>query len=344
MAYPPDDRGLPTPVPIETFSVRPYRKFQNRTWLHVLLFVLTLLTTTGVGILHYLSFAGNFERRDVAFGWDSVAQGFWYSLTILAILGAHEMGHYLYCRRYNVDATLPFFIPLPPFIFLTGTLGAVIRIRERFPDRKALFDIGVAGPIAGFVVLVPALFYGLSLSEIVLVPPRSPNLILLGEPLLFRWAVELMHGPIAAGYEINMHPIVFACWFGMLATAANLLPFGQLDGGHLTYALLRHRATPISLLTVVVAVVMTWFSLSWLLMTVLMVAMLFLMGPRHPPTIYDHEPLPRSRHVVAAIAFAIFVVCFTPTPIQVDFGDEAVDSEHAHGVDVYDRAPANLRP
>jgi membrane-associated protease RseP (regulator of RpoE activity) len=345
LAYPPEDRDLPSPVAFETFPVyQPYRKFQNRTWLHVLLFVLTLATTTGVGILHYLSFAGNFDRRPVAFGWDSVAQGFWYSLTILAILGAHEMGHYLYCRRYNVDATLPFFIPLPPFIFLTGTLGAVIRIRERFPTRTALFDIGVAGPIAGFVVLVPALFYGLSLSEVVVTPPESSSLLLLGEPALFRWAVDLMHGPMPAGHEINMHPIVFAAWFGMLATAANLLPFGQLDGGHLTYALLRHRAAPISVLTVVVAVVMTWFSLSWLLMTAIMVAMLYFMGPRHPPTLYDHEPLPRSRRVVAAIALAIFVVCFTPTPLQVHLGDEPADSQHAHRIDVDDRPATNVRP
>ena len=346
MAYPPDDRGLPTPVPIETFSVPPpFRKFQNRTWLHVLLFVLTLLSTTIVGILHYLSFAGNFDRRPVALDWSVVPQGLWYSLTILAILGAHEMGHYLYCRRYHVDATLPFFIPLPPFIFLTGTRGAVIRIRERFPHRTALFDIGVAGPIAGFVVLVPALFWGLSMSEIVVIPPPSTGLLLLGEPALFHWAVDLMHGPIPEGFEINMHPMVFACWFGMLATAANLLPFGQLDGGHLTYALLRDRATPISLATVVVALVMTWFSLSWVLMTAIMVAMVVFMGPRHPPTLYDHEPLPRSRKVVAALAFAIFAVCFTPSPIEINWDDgEPAKSEHAHRVDVDDRPAADIRP
>lgn len=296
-------------------------KFENRTWLHVLLFLLTLLTTTGVGALHYLSFAGDFGRRPVTLDWSAALPGLWYSLTILGILGAHEMGHYIFCRRYNVDATLPFFIPLPPWPvgFLTGTLGAVIRIRERFPDRTALFDIGVAGPIGGFLLLVPALFVGLSMSEIVRTPPPQ-DLLLLGEPLLFRLGVKLMYGSIAEGYTVNMHPMVFASWFGMLATAINLLPFGQLDGGHLTYATLRRWAKPISLGTVAFAVVMTWFSPSWFVLTAMMLLMLVFLGPRHPPVLYDHDPLPRNRYIVAIIALIIFALCFTPTPIEVSFG------------------------
>jgi membrane-associated protease RseP (regulator of RpoE activity) len=225
------------------------------------------------------------------------------------------MGHYLLCRRYNVDATLPYFIPLPPVIFLTGTLGAVIRIREAFPTRKVLFDIGVAGPIAGFVVLVPALFYGMSLSNVVPEPTQG-SMIFLGEPLLFKIATWVVVGPMRDGYTVNIHPMVFAAWFGMLATAINLLPFGQLDGGHITYATLGRWSAPISIATVGITIAMTFVTVSWLLMTLVMLVMLFMLGPRHPRVIYEHEPVGVGRYLIAIFALIMFILCFTPVPIQ----------------------------
>lgn len=279
-----------------------------------MLLFLTLVTTTVAGAGHYQAFLTEFSARSVAIGVDLFIHGLWYSATILGILGAHEMGHYLACRRYGVDATLPYFLPLPT---LTGTLGAVIRIREAFPTRTVLFDIGVAGPLAGFVALVPALFVGLSLSTIVPAPDSSPSLIYLGEPLLFRWATWLVFGTVADGYALNMHPVVFACWFGMLATAFNLLPFGQLDGGHIVYATLGRWATPISLATVAAAVGMTFLSASWIVMSVMMVLMLGLLGPRHPRVLYELEPLGRRRRAVALVALVVLVLCFTPTPITL---------------------------
>lgn len=317
MPYPLDDPGTPapaSPLPFEPYYLpQPRRKFQSRWWLHVLLFVLTLAMTTLVGASHYHSFAGEFGRRDVPLEWSLLWDGLWYSLTILGILGAHEMGHYLFCRRYNVDATLPYFIPAP--LPLTGTLGAVIKIREAFPTRTVLFDIGVGGPIAGFVVLVPALFIGLTMSTLVPEPPAE-DVFFLGEPLLFQWAAHLVHGELPAGQTINMHPMVFAAWFGMLATALNLLPFGQLDGGHVTYATLGRWSTPISLATVALAIVLTYNSSSWMFMTVMLVLMLFFLGPRHPQVIYEHEPLARGRWLVALLALVIFIICFTPVPID----------------------------
>jgi membrane-associated protease RseP (regulator of RpoE activity) len=292
----------------------PPRRFQHVVWKHVLLFLLTLATTTLVGADHYAAFLSEFRNADIVFSWRLLAGGLWYSLTILGILGAHEMGHYLACRWYQIDATLPFFLPLPP-PFFTGTLGAVIRIREPFPTRTVLFDIGVAGPIAGFLVLVPALFIGLSLSSVVPAPPATTELIYLGEPLLFKWAVWTVFGTIPDGQTFNMHPMVFAVWFGMLATALNLLPFGQLDGGHITYATLGRWATPISLVTVCSALVMTYVSTSWIIMTVMMLAMLYLLGPRHPRVIYEYEPLARGRRTIAIIALIILVLCFTPVPL-----------------------------
>jgi membrane-associated protease RseP (regulator of RpoE activity) len=224
------------------------------------------------------------------------------------------MGHYLLCRYYNVDASLPYFIPAP--VVLTGTLGAVIKIRESFPTRRILFDIGVAGPIGGFVVLVPALFIGMTLSNVVPAPTEG-NLLYLGEPILFKLASYAVIGPVREGYTINIHPMVFAAWFGMLATALNLLPFGQLDGGHITYATLGRWSAPISVATVGTAVLMTAFvSVSWLVMTVVMVAMLFMLGPRHPRVIDELEPLGSERYAIAVFALIMLILCFTPVPAQ----------------------------
>jgi membrane-associated protease RseP (regulator of RpoE activity) len=321
LPLPSDDPGYPgNAFPLEPFDdsfappPRP-RKFQSRLWLHALLLLLTIGSTTMTGALHYASFISEFAARPVALRWALLLQGFWYSGTLIGILGAHEMGHYLLCRRYNVDASLPYFIPLPPVIFLTGTLGAVIRIREAFPTRKVLFDIGVAGPIAGFVVLVPALFYGMSLSNVVPEPTQG-SMIFLGEPLLFKIATWVVVGPVRDGYTVNIHPMVFAAWFGLLATAINLLPFGQLDGGHITYATLGRWSAPISIATVGITIAMTFVTVSWLLMTLVMLVMLFMLGPRHPRVLYEQEPVGVGRYLIAIFALIMFILCFTPVPIQ----------------------------
>ena len=322
MAYPSDEPGYPgTAFPLEPFDAsfgipaRP-RKFQSRLWLHVVLLLLTIGTTTIAGAVLYHSFISEFSFRPLQPRWTLFFQGFWYSGTLLGILGAHEMGHYLLCRRYNVDASLPYFIPTPPFIFLTGTLGAVIRIREAFPSRRVLFDIGVAGPIAGFVVLVPALFYGMTLSNVVPEPTQG-SVLYLGEPLLFKIATLAMIGPVREGYTVNIHPMVFAAWFGMLATAINLLPFGQLDGGHITYATLGRWSTPISIATVGSTIAMTFVTMSWLFMTLMMLVMLLTLGPRHPRVIDEHEPIGFERKLIAIFALIMFILCFTPVPIQL---------------------------
>ena len=235
-----------------------------------------------------------------------------YSAAVLGILSAHEMGHYVACRRYDVDATLPFFLPFPS---LVGTMGAVIKIRSAFPTRAALFDIAIAGPIGGFVVLVPLLFIGMQFSNVVPLPADMAGYS-LGEPLLFRLATWLKFGHIPDGYGVNIHPVVFAAWFGMLATAWNLLPFGQLDGGHLTYATLGDRSRFFSLATVAGAIVMCFISYSWILMTVMMLVMLYFIGPRHPRVLAEYLPLGRGRYVLFVVAIVIFIVCFTPTPID----------------------------
>jgi membrane-associated protease RseP (regulator of RpoE activity) len=293
----------------------PPRRFQNRWWLHSLLFVATVLTKTAIGGLHYLSFVSNFGRVDPHLDLRAfLTSGLWYSGTIIAILGAHEMGHYLACRIYRVDASLPYFLPLP--FPPTGTLGAVIRIREQFPSRAVLFDIGVAGPIAGFVVLVPALFVGLAMSTVVRAP-EGPT-AWLGEPLLFKLAAHLMFGTIPDPETLNIHPMVFAAWFGMLATALNLLPFGQLDGGHVTYALFGRKSSVISMITLSAVIGLVVFvSVSvWLVLAAMMLIMLKVVGREHPPVRNEYEPLGNQRVAIAVVALVILIVCFTPAPFS----------------------------
>jgi membrane-associated protease RseP (regulator of RpoE activity) len=300
-------------------------KFQDRVSRQVVLLLLTIATTTVVGADHYRFFASNLENRQVALSLTALLlHGFWYSGTILAILGCHELGHYFACRYYDVDASLPYFLPVP--LPMTGTLGAFIRIREQIPRKKMLFDIGIAGPLAGFAVAVPALVLGLAMSHLVQVPADfySPEhreaLVSLGEPLLFKLAEYVRWGTQPNGYELNMHPVAFAAWFGLLATALNLFPIGQLDGGHISYAVLGKRSTLVTFVMIGVAIGLIYFSRSWLVWTTLMVVMLKLFGARHPPVFDEDVPLDRTRQVLAVVALAIFVLCFTPAPVSAFLG------------------------
>ena len=283
---------------------------RSRPLVHLLLFLATLLTTTTAGGCHYAGFAAGFTGDLPAF---SFFQGAWFSFTLLAILAAHEFGHYFACRYYRVDATLPYFLPAP--LALTGTIGAVIRIRQPIQSKPVLFDVGVAGPIAGFVVAVPALFLGLYLSRLAPLPEDFVGMS-LGEPLLFQWAAALTWGDAPDGYTLNLHPVGLAAWLGLLLTALNLFPIGQLDGGHIAYAVLGSRSTLVSLGATLTVVALVFLSASWIIWAVLMIAMLVFLGPRHPRTPDEHVPLDTPRLLVAAVATAIFVVCFTPAPFS----------------------------
>jgi membrane-associated protease RseP (regulator of RpoE activity) len=314
----PFGRPLPPTGPRdwEPYFIPPPVPQRDRVWLHVLLFLLTVFTTTFVGGLLYFSHIGGFtasERQLNVAELPFYLNGLWYSASILAILGCHEMGHYVACRRYGVDATLPFFLPAP--LPLTGTLGAFIRIRSRIPSKKALFDIAIAGPIAGFVVAVPVLFAGLMMSTVERVPKDFEG-IELGEPLLFRAAAWLIFGDLDGNLSINMHPMAFAAWFGLLATALNLFPIGQLDGGHISHAVLGRKSSYVTLAMVACAVGLTFFSTSWLVWTILMLVMLFVMGPHHPPTLDEYTPLDRGRVLLAFVALTMLIVCFAPAPIE----------------------------
>lgn len=323
MAPSPD--GVERPLTFEPAAVEPLdwpalpirRKFQDRVWLHVLLFLLTVASTTYAGIGHYLSYKAAFSTLPPGMtGWQLILGGFAYSATILAILGCHELGHYYACRYYDVDASRPFFLPVP--VVLTGTLGAVIRIREPIPAKRMLFDIGIAGPIAGFLVAVPALVIGMLLSPPIALPDPLPDgTVFFGEPLLYKAVSWLVWGRLPAGYDLNMHPILFAGWFGLLATALNLFPIGQLDGGHISYSVLGRWSSRLTLVMVGVAMILAYYSLSWIVWTVLIVVMLFAFGRHHPPVFDEDVPLDPTRRWLALFALVMLIVCFTPAPMEL---------------------------
>lgn len=311
-----DDLSGPVIVNEVVWTPTPPRpKFQHNYARHLIFFGLAFFTTSFTPVWDV--FWGALFRGVnplPLFTWGNFVLGLPYSLTVLFILSAHEFGHYFACRYYNVDATLPYFLPLP--LSPSGTLGAVIRIREAFPSKAALFDIGVAGPIAGFVVLVPFLYWGISMSEVGPIS-NAPGTIYFGEPFLWKIFEWIHFGPIPDGMDVFVHPVGLAAWWGMLATALNLLPFGQLDGGHITYAVFGRRASWLSFATLVTVVSLTMFTVSWTMFAVMMTAMAFFFGFRHPRVADEHEPLDPTRRLVAIWALMIFILCFTPVPLDM---------------------------
>lgn len=299
-------------------SAHVYPPPRQRLWLHVLLFLATLFTTTLVGAHMQFNFSHNlpfFEVNSLSEiyapglrGWWAFATGLPFSLTLLTILMAHELGHYLACVYYGVDATLPFFLPSP--MPVSGTFGAFIRIRSSIPNKKVLFDIGVAGPLAGFVFLLPALGVGLAFSKVI--PGiNHQGMLQLGVPPL-QWLAQVLIFPGRAAADIYLHPVARAAWVGIFATSLNLLPAGQLDGGHVVYALLGRAHKWITWLLIAALVPMGgFFWKGWWFWAV----MLFFLARRHPP-VWDTESIGRSRAQLGLLALVIFFLCFSLSPIN----------------------------
>jgi membrane-associated protease RseP (regulator of RpoE activity) len=282
---------------------------------HILLFLATLVTTTFYGALHHN--VNVFEEP-----W-KFYQGFPFSLTLLAILGIHEFGHYWMARHHGVPVTLPYFIPAPSLI---GTFGAFIRIKDSVPSRRALFNIGVAGPIAGFVVAVPAVAIGLMLSEVR--PAAELTGIGLGSSLLFNGLVQVFLGVTPSAYDVILHPVAFAGWIGFLVTAFNLIPAGQLDGGHIVYSLFGRWHRLVTLLCALALLPMGWYWPGW---WVWAFVIFWFSGPHvawrqgwrfafaHPPLVDEAAQLSYTQKCVAAAALVIFVVTFSPVPFTIPF-------------------------
>lgn len=300
----------PDGVPWETF--RPAPPPARRLWLHITLFVATFLSTTFVGGLNFARLPEDFVVESIGqvlLHGEVIRAGLQFSLPLMFILLAHEMGHYLACRRHRLDVTLPFFLPLPIPLGI-GTLGAFIRIRTPITSKRQLLDVGAAGPLAGFFATLPFLVVGVAFSTPVSQLPEA-GYLLFGDPLLFKGLSRLLHPEVAAGGDLFIHPTGFAAWVGLLVTALNLLPFGQLDGGHIAYAMFGrlHRWAAWPLLLVLVGLGFVWRG--WWLWAVIALVM----GVRHPPVLDEPYPLDPRRMRLGWACIAIFVLCFTPQPI-----------------------------
>lgn len=300
--------GLPIAV------YRPVPPPPRRLWLHLTLFVATLLSTTFVGGLTFARLPDDYVPRSITATLlhpGVVLPGLQFSIPLMIILLAHEMGHYLACRRHRLDATLPFFLPLPVPLGI-GTLGAFIRIRTPIVSKRELLDVGAAGPLAGFLATLPFLLIGVALSQPVAKLPDT-GYILFGDPLLFKVLSHLLHAEVAAGGDLFIHPTGFAAWVGLLVTALNLLPFGQLDGGHVTYAMFGplHRRAAWPALLVLVALGFLWTG--WWIWAVIALVM----GVRHPRVADEPYPLDPRRMRLGWACIIIFILCFTPQPITL---------------------------
>lgn len=294
-------------------------------FIHLILFVVTIFTTFIAGYAQ----GGGF------------ISGISFSAALIFILGSHEMGHYFYGKKYGVDITPPYFIPAPPLISPIGTFGAFIKIKSRISSKKALFDIGVAGPILGIVAAVPVLYLGLSLSEIVDVSQYSGKSgITLGSSPIFSLFTNLVFGDIPEGRDVLLHPVAFAGWIGLLVTALNLIPSGQLDGGHVMYSVFGHRVHSVTSFTAIIiliilgtgtrplyeALIYIHPSLAfpqgmifdgwpgWLLWSVFLI----IMGNRHPATVYEEHDIGVRRKFIAVCTMLIFIGCFSPFPVKIN--------------------------
>lgn len=325
-------RAHSAPAPLPLF------KPGDRFGLHLGLFLATLASAFGC---FFIAGHGGVASSD----WGDIAAGSaMFAFSAVAIMLAHEMGHFVFSRRHGVDCTWPWFIPLPIPIFQFGTLGAVIRIKSTIPTRNALVDIGAAGPLGGLLVAIPLAFVGMALSRVAPAPPVPPvflgdaslvglvkelygaavgtatpapqaSVLIYGDPLLFLGIQALLKGSIPSGMAVYAHPVLVAAWFGMLITMLNLMPVGQLDGGHLTHAWFGARAVPLGKLAaagmafLVVFISISW--LPWLLLTSKLV------GFKHPPVERPEEPLSPGRKAICVACLVFLVLCLIPAPVQI---------------------------
>ncbi|MBM3323641.1 site-2 protease family protein [candidate division WOR-3 bacterium] len=280
-----------------TWGYVPVRKHAP-VWVNVVLFLATVGTTLLVGALNR---GGNPFRNPL-----DLILGVPFSFSIILVLGSHELAHYLAARRLGVAATLPYFLPVPHP--MTGTMGAFIRITSPVPSRSALVRVGFAGPLVGFLVALPVSLIGLLLSQPVV--KSATRGIELGSPLVFLMLSKLTHPNLAPELDLMLHPMAFAGWLGLFVTALNLLPVGQLDGGHIAYAVFGRNWSRYSLVVIGLLLVMGFFWLGWPFWAVLVVVF----GLRHPPPLDDVTPLSRADRWLAIAALALIILTFTPTP------------------------------
>lgn len=290
-----------------------------REWIiAAVLLLATFVTTSFAGLFYVAGDVGFFRVLQVLFIEPSlILRGLPFSVPLISILLAHELGHYAACRHYGMRCTPPFFIPAP--ISITGTLGAFIKIKSQFRHKRALFDVGVAGPLAGFIFTLPTLWIGISLSKLVPKGTFAPGTIVFGEPFIFRLLGWLVIGYSPEKHDMVANPVAMAAWVGLLATSLNLLPIWQLDGGHISYSMLgrslQKKASIAALILLIMVSFSGWPTPSYLLFAVLLLIFGIRMRFYHPPTLHEDDRLGPERTMIGLLAFLILVVSFTPVPV-----------------------------
>lgn len=296
------------------------RPTPSRWSVNVILFAVTVLSVLFTGAVTLDSEAETFPEL-ILFGLTHLHLGLPAAVALLMPLLAHEFGHYLTARHFGLPATLPYFIPLPFPISPLGTMGAVIRMKGPMPDRKTLLAVGSAGPLAGFIVAVPILILGLALSPVTDFDPQTgigipeTGASLEGNSLLYGGIKTLMFGQWlpGGGKDVFLHPIAFSAWAALLVTAINLIPAGQLDGGHIAYALLGDRARRLTQVMLVLTLIMGFLWQGWWLWTM----MIWFFGQHHAALLEDITPLTARQRLLAIMALIIFVLTFIPVPLQI---------------------------
>jgi membrane-associated protease RseP (regulator of RpoE activity) len=293
----------------------------RREWiLSAALLCLTLISTSFAGLCSlagadFLSAFHAFVSKP-----SLIFLGLPFSIPLISILLAHELGHYLACRYYGMRCTPPYFIPIP--ISLAGTFGAFIKIKSQFLHKRALFDIGIAGPLAGFIFVLPTLWIGISLSRLIPKGGFAPGQISFGEPLIFRLFGSLILGYAPNKQDMVAHPMAMAAWVGLLATSLNLLPIWQLDGGHIAYAVFgRSLQKKLSILSIVVLVLISFLDWPPSITLLFFATLLLIIGARlrffHPPTLQEEEQIGPGRLLLALAALVILILTFTPVPVTI---------------------------
>jgi membrane-associated protease RseP (regulator of RpoE activity) len=309
-----DDLRALDGAPLAEEAVVPRKNSSHR--IHFILFLATIFTTLLAGAILEITTGLSFYELTTALTTImnnpvTLSLGIPFSFTLMAILLTHEMGHYLTAKYYNVPATLPYFIPAPPIPFLIGTFGAFIRMKSPILRRRAILEIGASGPIAGFIVAIIAVGVGFQLSEIVPIE-QTPDII-LGIPLIFAFLENLLID-IPDGHTIAFNSVVFAGWIGLFVTALNLLPIGQLDGGHVVYALVGDKHKYVSIAMIGMLVVMGFIGWpGWYIWA----ALTAILGVRHPPMVDPEVGLEPKQKFIGWLSLAIFVVTFTPNPFMI---------------------------
>jgi len=290
---------------------KPKRK-EKSIWINISLLIATIITTIITGSLLNM---GHSEIQSVTnildiFNINNLFSGtVFFALPLMSILFVHEMGHYFTSKKHGIKTSLPFFLPIPPILpgFNIGTFGALISSSDPMPNKKALFDVGISGPLAGFIIAIPVTAIGIATSEIVPISDFSSGEVILGSSFLFIILSNMIH-TIPEGFALNLNSTAFAGWVGLLITSINLLPAGQLDGGHIFRAVLGEKQKYVGWIAVFIMIFTGW--------TFFAIIIVLMMGMMHPPPLNDDTDIDMKRKVLFFVALAILILCFIPFPIS----------------------------